>query len=337
VHVVPQLLGAVHRVDGHDHRAGDRVLLYMQNSPQWILAYYGILRADAVVVPVNPMHRTEELRHYVHDTGATSAFVAQDLVDPMQPLLGAAGLRHLVVATYGDYLRAATDLKVPDMVTEPRRSFDGPGIVPWQAMLAQDAQRMLGQAFDIADVARLRVVLAAQRDHYLPLRVIREQLAALDRGEPTAAVVRAALSPVEGRRALVAVDFAPPDAPESALLRLSREELLARSGLSDATLSSLEQQGMLGARDGVYDAEALAVAGVGDQLAQCGLEPRHLRGYRTSADHEVGLLAQLVAPMARQNTPAARGRAGETVREVAALSQQLHAALVRIGLRETLG
>ena len=121
-------------------RAGDRVLLYMQNSPQWILAYYGILRADAVVVPVNPMNRTEELRHYVHDTGATTAFVAQDLVEQMQPLLGAAGLRHLVVATYGDYLRAATDLKVPDMVTEPRRSFDGPGIVPWQAMLAQDAQ-----------------------------------------------------------------------------------------------------------------------------------------------------------------------------------------------------
>ena len=60
-------------------KAGDRVLLYMQNSPQWILAFYGILRANAVVVPVNPMNRTDELRHYVHDSGATVAFVPQDL------------------------------------------------------------------------------------------------------------------------------------------------------------------------------------------------------------------------------------------------------------------
>ena len=126
-------------------RAGDRVLLYMQNSPQWILAYYGILRADAVVVPVNPMNRTEELRHYVHDTGATTAFVPQDLVEQMQPLLGGAagserGLRHLVVATYGDYLRAPTDLKVPEMVSEPRRVFDAPGISSWREMITRDAR-----------------------------------------------------------------------------------------------------------------------------------------------------------------------------------------------------
>ena len=56
-------------------KAGDRVLLYMQNSPQWVLAFYGILRANAVVVPVNPMNLTDELRHYVDDSGATTAFV----------------------------------------------------------------------------------------------------------------------------------------------------------------------------------------------------------------------------------------------------------------------
>ncbi|MDH5709832.1 MAG: AMP-binding protein, partial [Hylemonella sp.] len=60
-------------------RAGDRVLLYMQNSPQWVLAYYAILRANAVVVPVNPMNRRAELRHYVQDTEARVALVAQDL------------------------------------------------------------------------------------------------------------------------------------------------------------------------------------------------------------------------------------------------------------------
>jgi len=64
-------------------KAGDRVLLYMQNSPQWILAFYGILRANAVVVPINPMNRTDELRHYVADSGATTAFVPQDLAAQM--------------------------------------------------------------------------------------------------------------------------------------------------------------------------------------------------------------------------------------------------------------
>ncbi|HRO61387.1 MAG TPA: AMP-binding protein, partial [Burkholderiaceae bacterium] len=71
-------------------RAGDRVLLYMQNSPQWALAYYAILRANAVVVPVNPMNMSDELRHYVADSGAAVAFVAQDLLPQLQPLCGEA-------------------------------------------------------------------------------------------------------------------------------------------------------------------------------------------------------------------------------------------------------
>src|SRR5665811_828507 len=70
-------------------KRGDRVLLYMQNSPQFVLAYYGILRANAVVVPINPMNLTNELRHYVKDTGARAAIVAQDIFPQMAPLLGA--------------------------------------------------------------------------------------------------------------------------------------------------------------------------------------------------------------------------------------------------------
>jgi fatty-acyl-CoA synthase len=122
-------------------QAGDRVLLYMQNSPQWIIAFYAILRANAVVVPVNPMNRTEELRHYVRDTGATTAFVPQDLAEQMQPLVGGAagsdsGLRHLIVATYSDYLTHPTDLHVPPFVVERIRRFDG--TVAWRDMLALD-------------------------------------------------------------------------------------------------------------------------------------------------------------------------------------------------------
>jgi fatty-acyl-CoA synthase len=115
---------------------GDRVLLYMQNSPQFILAYYAILRANAVVVPVNPMNLTNELRHYVSDTGAGTIFVPQDLLAQVQPLIG-QGLRHAVVAAYADYLTRPTDLKVPDFVAAPRQQVEGEGVVMWSDMLAK--------------------------------------------------------------------------------------------------------------------------------------------------------------------------------------------------------
>jgi DNA-binding transcriptional MerR regulator len=202
------------------------------------------------------------------------------------------------------------------------------------------------------DITRLRVILAAQRDHYLPLRVIREQLAALDRGEPAGAVVRSAFAagdgraPVEhsggtvtglaGRRpALREVDDGAAGAPVA--VRLTRAQLLEHSGLVEQALAELEQQGLLRAHGDYYDEDALLVARAAGQLAGYGIEPRHLRGYQAAASREVGLLTQLVAPLARQSTPAARDRAAQTVREVSALSAQLHAALVRTGLRETLG
>jgi fatty-acyl-CoA synthase len=118
---------------------GDRVLLNMQNSPQFMLAYYAILRADAVVVPVNPMNVTQELRHYVNDSGAKTAFVSQELYARIQPLLGHE-LRHVVVAAYSDYLEVPTTLPVPDFAAEPRRELPAAdvaaGAVAWADVLA---------------------------------------------------------------------------------------------------------------------------------------------------------------------------------------------------------
>jgi fatty-acyl-CoA synthase len=74
-------------------KKGDRVLLYMQNSPQFIIAYYAILRADAVIVPANPMNLTEEMRHYIEDSGALVAICANDLFSRLQPLMGPGGAR----------------------------------------------------------------------------------------------------------------------------------------------------------------------------------------------------------------------------------------------------
>ncbi len=100
---------------------GDRVLLYLQNSPQFIIAYYAILRADAAVVPVNPMNRTEELRHYVEDAQTSVAIVGQELYERIAPL----GVPHVIVALYSDYLRARTDMPVPDFVRAPRAKTGG--------------------------------------------------------------------------------------------------------------------------------------------------------------------------------------------------------------------
>jgi len=182
-----------------------------------------------------------------------------------------------------------------------------------------------------ADVARLRYVLAAQRDHYLPLRVIREQLAAIDRGEtPVGTPVLVAVPPLGPARA--AVDPGPADE------RLSRTELLARAGVEGETLDDLEKHGVIGPEPGGwYPAAAVDILTAAGALAEFGLQARHLRAYRVAADREAGLFAQLVAPLHRGSGPAARDRADEAVRELTALTQRLYAALVRIGLGQTLG
>ncbi len=104
---------------------GDRVVLYMQNSPQFVISYYAILRADAVVVPANPMLLTGELAHYVEDSGAKAAIVGQELYAQISPLVEESDLEHVIVAVYSDYLEAETDLLVPDVVRAAREEPDG--------------------------------------------------------------------------------------------------------------------------------------------------------------------------------------------------------------------
>ncbi len=91
---------------------GDRVLLDLQNSPQFVIGFYAVLRADAVVVPVNPMNRAEELRHYIDDSQARIAIVGADVASHVEPL----GLERVIVAAYSDYLPAETDLPLPDFL-----------------------------------------------------------------------------------------------------------------------------------------------------------------------------------------------------------------------------
>jgi fatty-acyl-CoA synthase len=118
-------------------RQGDRVLLDMQNSPQFMLGYYAILCADAVVVPVSPMNVTDELEHYVADSGARTALVAQEVYAQFRPLLG-RGLDHVVVATYSDYLTEPTPLAVPEVLSVPYQIPADAGVTAWREALAAD-------------------------------------------------------------------------------------------------------------------------------------------------------------------------------------------------------
>lgn len=188
--------------------------------------------------------------------------------------------------------------------------------------------------FSAADVSRLRFVLAAQRDRYLPLKVIKDQLDAMDSGLQSPTVT--ALTPRQAQPAPPSADGMPAaaDFATGAEFRMTREELLAVAGISLAMLAELEQHGLIrpGAA-GFYDADSVLVARTALALTEFGLEPRHLRSFRTAADREVGMIAQIVTPVARQRDPDARERADDVVRELAALTVRLHALLVKAGLR----
>jgi len=134
-------------------RTGDRVVLDMQNSPQFVLAYYAILRAGAVVVPVSPMNVTEELEHYLSDAGAATAIVGQEVYERFSPLLG-KHVQHVIVAAYSDYLTAPTDLAIPEAVRAPRRAIDHPAATEWQRALAAGCrpQPLLSEATDLCAI-----------------------------------------------------------------------------------------------------------------------------------------------------------------------------------------
>lgn len=194
----------------------------------------------------------------------------------------------------------------PDVTISKIRFLESEGLV-------RPARTASGyRQFTSADVDRLRYVLSAQRDRYLPLKVIKEQLDAADQG--ASKVVRAAdLSPAAGHR-------------------VTREDLLARAGIEPAVLADLERHGLIRAgAGGFYDHEAVQIASTVRAMAEHGLEARHLRPFRVAADREVGLVEQAAVAAPRQ------GDRDEVVRELAALSVTLHTLLVKVGLRDGVG
>jgi len=184
--------------------------------------------------------------------------------------------------------------------------------------------------FTYGDVERLRFVLRMQKERFWPLSHIRQVLDEMDRGVVPDTDHGATL---RVPTVALAEDGLPSEATMregSGATRMTRDELLDAAAIDEALLSQLEEFGLIRVRpqQKFFDADVLVVASLAGELARLGLEPRHLRGFRTAADREIGLIDQVVPHAARQNPEGAQAFA-----ELGALSVRLHTVLVRSGLR----
>jgi DNA-binding transcriptional MerR regulator len=191
----------------------------------------------------------------------------------------------------------------PDVSVSKIRFLEAEGLI-------QPARSPSGyRRFGPADVQRLRYILTAQRDQYLPLRVIKDRLAAAD-GDAAEDVDGAAGQP------------------------LSRRELLDAAGIDDSYLAELEDFGLIRRTGRQYEPDMLDVTQIIVALGRYGVQARHLRAVRAAVERETSLIEQVVAPTLRQRSPGSRDRAGQTAREIAALALRLHARLMEGTLAE---
>ncbi|MDQ3914166.1 MAG: MerR family transcriptional regulator [Actinomycetota bacterium] len=186
------------------------------------------------------------------------------------------------------------------------------------------------------DVARLRYILSLQRDHFLPLKVIKERLAQADATGSYPTAERARSGTGRGRRSAApngraAADGEPPSIDAS--VQLTRAELRDAAGLSEEQLRGLEDFGVVAKREGdVYDENDLVVAKASGQFFAYGVEPRHLRMYRQFADREAAFFEQIVTPALKRKDPDAGDQAHQSVRELLTLSRQMREAALRSSL-----
>jgi len=186
-----------------------------------------------------------------------------------------------------------------------------------------------------AHVQRLRYVLTQQRDHFLPLRVIKDQLEALDRGlEVSTDLPGRAKAP----RALISVDSLPnaADFISAGQLRLTETETLDSAGATKEQLTACREFGLVSADAAYFTSDDVAVLKSVAALETYGIEPRHLRQFKIAADRELGLVEQVVSPLRAHRDPESDHQADEAGRDISALAAGLHIALVRSGLTRML-
>src|ERR1700761_5488595 len=218
----------------------------------------------------------------------------------------------------------------PDVTISKIRFLEAEGLVTPQR--AASGYRR----FTAYDCARLRFVLTAQRDQYLPLKVIKAQLDAQPDGE-----LPFAGSPYGVPRLVTVSDSAPAEADSVAVaptrVRLSREDLLERSGVDDDLLTAVLKAGVITTGPGgFFDEHAVVILQCARALADYGVEPRHLRAFRSAADRQSDLIAQIAGPLVNTGKTGARDRADDLAREVAALAITLHTSLIKSAVRDVL-
>lgn len=169
--------------------------------------------------------------------------------------------------------------------------------------------------FSPSDLERLRFVLTLQRDHYIPLKVIRGYLADLDAGRTPELPGGAAATP-----SMLASER-----------RLTREELVREAGATPLLLGDAITASLIVAAD-VYGDDALAVLRSLVELQRSGIEPRHLRGFRAAAERELGLIESALMPVSRRQDAASRARAAEMAREIAGQLEVVRSSLIRSAL-----
>ena len=219
------------------------------------------------------------------------------------------------VLNIGEVLAQLSD-DFPSMTASKIRFLEEKGLINPQRTPAGYRQ------YSENDVERLRFVLALQRDQYLPLKVIKDYLDAIDRGErPENLPAGVTVSP-----RIVSEELA--TELQSRARRLSEEQLRTESGASVSLLESLLSYGLIGHVNGKFDEHALQVARACVQLESHGLEPRHLRPFQAAADREFGLVERAVATLTSRKDAASHARAAEAAREISDLCLSLHQALV---------
>jgi DNA-binding transcriptional MerR regulator len=233
----------------------------------------------------------------------------------------------------------------PDVTISKIRFLEGEGLVTPQR--SPSGYRR----FTAYDCARLRFVLTAQRDQYLPLKVIKAQLDAQPDGELPLAYPAPRLVPVTdgGEPARGAGAPAPtrptqtrptqtrPTQTRPTQTRLSREDLLNMSGVPAPLITALCRAGVITTGPGgFFDEHAVTIAQCAAALAEYGVEPRHLRAFRSAADRQSDLIAQIAGPVGKAGRTGARDRADDLAREVAALAITLHTSLIKSAVRDVL-
>jgi DNA-binding transcriptional MerR regulator len=169
--------------------------------------------------------------------------------------------------------------------------------------------------FSASDMDRLRFVLSMQRDHYLPLKVIRGYLDELDAGRQPELPGGAVQAP----------------SMLSAERRLSRDELIREAGANAMLLNDAVSASLIVAAD-TFGEDVLAVLKSLVELQRSGIEPRHLRGFRAAAERELGLIENALMPVARRKDASSRAKAAEMAREIASQLEIVRSSLIRSAL-----